>query len=438
MKKIKGNHKHLTLSDRINIEKGLLEGKSFRQIAKGLNKDPSTISKEVKRRARAAERKASIAGTPIPCKNRKDCSIKHLCGADCDIFCKRCNRRDIRCDEICPAYEHTVCPKLEHPPYVCNGCGKRASCLLEGKIYSSKYADDNYREILVTSREGINQTPESIQKMNDIITPLIRKGQSVGHIYATHAEEISCSRKTLYTYIDHGVFDIGNLDMRRVVRYKKRKRKTSCSAKDREHRQGHNYEDLRKYLRTHEGVTVVEMDTVVGKKNTEKVLLTMLFRNCNLMLIFLLNSKTQAEVKRIFDFLSDGLGEEVFHVLFPVILTDGGSEFTNRSELEITGDGVVRTCIYYCDPYSSWQKGALEKNHEYIRYVLPKGKSFDELTEDKVRLLMNHINSEKRDSLNGHSPYELSRLLLDNRLHSLLGLEEIHPDEVNLKPELIR
>ncbi|PWL80466.1 MAG: hypothetical protein DBY24_05935, partial [Prevotellaceae bacterium] len=78
--------------------------------------------------------------------------------------------------------------------------------------------------------------------------------------------------------------------------------------------------------------------------------------------------------------------------------------------------------IYYCDPNRSDQKGALEKNHEYIRYVLPKGTSFEKMTDKTTLLLLNHINSEKRDSLNGHSPYEVSRLLLDNRLHKALGL----------------
>jgi IS30 family transposase len=307
---------------------------------------------------------------------------------------------------------------------------------MERRVYSSKYADDDYRRTLVESREGINQTPESIQRMNDIVTPLIRKGQSIGHIYATHAEEIGCSRKTLYEYIAQGVFDVGNLDMRRVVRYKKRKKRTRCSATEREYRKGHNYQDFLKYMKSHPGARVVEMDTVVGKKGG-KAFLTMLFRSCNLMLIFLIDSQTQAEVKRIFDFLTDGLGTERFRSIFEVILTDGGSEFSDRTDLEITDDGVVRTSVYYCDPYSSWQKGALEKNHEYIRYVIPKGKTFDMLTEEKVRRLMNHINSEKRDSLNGHSPYELSQLLLDNELHALLGLEEIAPDEVNLKPELI-
>ena len=124
--------------------------------------------------------------------------------------------------------------------------------------------------------------------------------------------------------------------------------------------------------------------------------------------------------------------------LFPVILTDGGSEFSARKEMEEFCDGSKSTTVFYCDPYSFWQKGACEKNHEYIRYICPKGSSFANLNDDKVRLMMNHINNEKRDSFNGHSPYELSLLLLDNKLHKSLGLKAIEPDDVMLSPKLIK
>lgn len=111
------------------------------------------------------------------------------------------------------------------------------------KFYSSKYAHDEYRSVLVDCRVGINQTPESIQSMNDLLVPLIKeKHQSIGHIYATHAEELGCSRRTLYSYINDCVFDVRNGDLRRSVRYKKRKKPTQTSAKDRSYRQGHNYE----------------------------------------------------------------------------------------------------------------------------------------------------------------------------------------------------
>ena len=92
---------------------------------------------------------------------------------------------------------------------------------MDKKVYSSKYADDCYRELLISSREGINQTPESIQRINDILTPLVKKGQSIAHIYATHADELKCSRRTMYTYIDSGVFNVRNIDLWRKIKYKK-------------------------------------------------------------------------------------------------------------------------------------------------------------------------------------------------------------------------
>ncbi len=154
--------------------------------------------------------------------------------------------------------------------------------------------------------------------------------------------------------------------------------------------------------------------------------------------MFLLSEQTQEEVSRVFDSLTEILGIELFQKLFEVILTDNGHEFQNRWALECDSYGEIRTRIYYCDPYRSDQKGALEKNHEYIRYVLPKGESLEGMTAEKTLLLLNHINSEKRDSLNGHSPYEVSRILLDNRLHDALGLEEIPADEVMLVPALVK
>ncbi len=433
----KGNQKHLTLSDRINIEKGLNSRKTFAEIARIIHKDPTTVSKEIRRHAMVKEYKG-FGG--IPCEENIDkhtpCIKKHVCGdEDCEIICRTC--RDYKCNEVCKEYRPQQCEALRKSPYVCNGCGKRAGCLKEKKVYSSKYADDCYRELLSSSREGINQTPESIQRMNDILTPLIKKGQSISHIYATHADELGCSKRTTYTYIDEGVFDVRNIDLRRKVKYKKRKKATETSAKDRSYRKGHNYEDFRKVLEKKPDANIVEMDCVEGNKKSQKVLLTLTFRRTNLMLIFLLGSQTQDKVKDVFDWMESKLGLEVFKKIFEIVLTDGGGEFSDRVGLETSLDGTRRTTLYYCDPYAFWQKGCCEKNHEYIRYVRKKSSTFDDLTQRKVTLLANHINNAKRDSLNGHSPFELSQMLLDERFLKAMGLKKIAPDEVRLTPELL-
>jgi len=392
----KGNQKHIDLSGRIRIEQGLNNGESFRTIARNLNKDPSTISKEVRRHSVIKERKPD-AFAPIPCANNYDtskpkanvCKILHGCGDnECTHKCVNC--RKARCSEICNHYKPRQCEKLAKPPYACNGCPKKTNCMMDRKIYSSKYAQDTYETLRTTSREGINQTPESIQKLNDLLSPLIKKGQSIAHIYASHAEEIACSRRTIYSYIDSGVFEVRNMDLRRKVVYKPRKKKTATSTKDRAFRKDRGYKEFQEYINKNKPTYIVEMDTVEGVKGTKPCFLTMLFRNCKLMLMFLLKEQTQDEVNKVFDYLTEVLGIELFQKLL------------------------------------------------YIRYVLPKGTSFENITEETTLLLLNHINSEKRDSLNGHSPYEVSRILLDNRLHEALGLIEIPTDEVTLIPALVK
>jgi IS30 family transposase len=352
-------------------------------------------------------------------------------------MCKKCREPKQKCIQICSQYAPAQCPKLSKAPYVCNGCGKRVNCLLDKKIYSAKYADDRYREMLVSSREGINQTPESLQELDNLVSPLILRGQSIAHIYSSHAGRIKCSRRTLYTYIEKCVLTARNLDLRRKVKYKPRKKATRGSIMNREFRKGRSYEDFRKLIKENPFTNVVEMDIVEGRKGG-KVLLTMLFRNCSFMIAFLLEAKTQENVQKAFDKLTEELGVKVFKALFPVILTDNGTEFQNPSALENAADGKSRTNIYYCNPNSSWQKGAIEKNHVYIRMVVPKGRPFDPFMQKDITLMVNHINSEARDSLNSCSPFKLSLLLLSKKLHKTLSLIEIAPDEVMLKPSLLK
>ena len=164
----------------------------------------------------------------------------------------------------------------------------------------------------------------------------------------------------------------------------------------------------------------------------------MIFRDNNLMLLFLMPDGKAESVMRVFDFLEVGLGTDVFRRLFPVILTDNGSEFKKVDQLELTDELTYRTSIYYCDPMASWQKGCLEKNHEFIRYAIPKGKSLNPYTQEDITLLMNHINSVKRTGLENKSPYELISEEDEDMmaLMSLLKMHLIPPDEVHLKPDL--
>jgi len=439
MKKATGNHKHLTLDQRIIIEHGLHACKSFAEIAREIGKNAGTISKEIRRHTKKVPGKGT-SFQPTPCANRPECKVHHLCSKLCNRLCKACPRYGFKCIEHCSKYRQMECNRLLKPPYVCNGCSKKGYCLSDRVIYSAKYADDCYRETLSSCREGINQTPESIQRLDNLVSPLIKKGQSLSHIYGTHAEQIGCCRRTLYNYIDKSVLTVRNIDLRRKVKYKPRRTQTRCGGLERAYRKDRNYDDFLRLMKQSPELPVVEMDTVEGGKGGKngKVLLTMLFRSCSLMLIFLLEKKKQTNVLAVFDRLTEALGLELFRKLFPVILTDGGGEFQDPTSIEHDSEGNARTRVFYCNPYSSWQKGMLEKNHEYIRYVLPKGSSFNSRSQEDITLLANHINSETRDGLNGCSPMQLSRLLLDAKLHEVLNLREIAPDDVNLSSKLFK
>lgn len=443
-KKNEFDQKHLSTSQRIHIEKGLNDGLSFAAIGRKLDKHPSTIAKEAKK-YRTFQPWEKDPKNPLRCALFKECTMRFLCDKkDCVKMCKSCYDVKLqvsKCTYLCPEYTEPKCESIQKAPYVCNNCPKIKRCNKNKAFYIAQNADKSSHDLLVSCREGINQNPADISILDDLISPLLKQGQSLAHIYAFHGHEIPCSRKTLYNYIEQGVFTAKNIDLRRKVRYKckPRKKGTRISLAAKEFRIGRTYEDFQKYIQQNHMVPVVEMDTVEGgRDNSTQAFLTMLFRNCSLMLIFVLEEKTQECVIEVFDLLSRKLGIAVFNELFSIILTDNGTEFQFPARLECDENGEMRTKVFYCNPNSSWQKGMLEKNHEYIRYVIPKGQSLDCYDQADATILMNHINSEARDSLNSCTPFRLSELLLDNRLHKLLKLKEIPADEVSLKPSLLK
>lgn len=167
-----------------------------------------------------------------------------------------------------------------------------------------------------------------------------------------------------------------------------------------------------------------------------KVFLTLLFVKTNLMLIFLLDNKDTQCVRNTFEYLKKTIGIKNYKKYFEVVLTDNGSEFSCPSDIEIDYDtGEIISNLFYCDANASWQKGNIEKNHEFIRYVLPKGTSFNNLTQDDANLLMNHINNTCRESLENKSPYD-SSLHMD--FLEKLNLYKISPKDVNLSHSLLK
>ena len=413
-------NKHLTYEERNFIEIGLNNGRNFTEIAKDLHKNRTTIMREV-RKHKFRKNPSGFNNSKNLCKNRHECK-----------------RFDCTKKEKC--YEEEICYVLTGAPYVCNGCEQKNKCRKIKYYYYAKFANDEYSEKLRTSRYGINQTKEEIYDLDKLITPLIKeKHQSISHIYANHPDEIRFSRATMYNYVDLGVFSFKNIDLPRKIRYKKRKEnKKQRIRRETAIRKGRTYEEFKEYIGKHPESSIVEMDTVEGIKGG-KVFLTLLFRQSKLMLIYLMEEKTMECIERAFDKIKEILGIDMFRKVFEVILTDNGSEFFNPISIEVDKEtGEIISHIFYCDPGASWQKGAIEKNHEYIRYVLPKGSTFDDLTQDKTNILMSNINSTSRDTLNGKTPYEATLLILNEEVIKQLGVTKIEADEVNLSPNLLK
>lgn len=367
------------------------------------------------------------------CKMKKKCIITNLCNSNCHTQCSKCQK----CNQICDKYEEDICILLQKPPYVCNGCENYIRCRKIKYVYRAKEAQAKYVDKLVSSREGINLSQEQLDKLDKLITPLIKQGQSLAAIYNNHSKEIPCTKRCLYNYIDMGILSVKNIDLPRRVKYKIRKKKNKNKEKrDPSIRIGRTYDDFQAFLEQNPNANIVEMDTVEGKKGG-KVLLTLLFRNTNFMLAILLPNKTSNSVINAFNHLENLLGLKLFTRLFNYILTDNGGEFQKPNELEISIRGKKRCHIYYCDPYRSDQKGKIEKNHEYIRYIIPKGTSMDNYTQEDINLVMSHINSVAREYLNFATPFDMANIYLGMDTMSKFSIVKIQPDNIILKPYLI-
>lgn len=393
-------YKHLSFEDRCVIEEYLNYGYNFTQIAHRLGKDRTTISNEVR---------------------------KHR-------FLRSNNNSN---DEFC-CFE-------QKPPYVCNSCKKFNHCRKNRYSYSHDVAYNEYYKNLVKSRSHLKITKEQIASINEVISPLmIHKHHSVNHVYIEHPELLPFSKSTFYKYIDLGILNVRNIDLPRRVRFKINKEydtstvRSKCNTKI---KVGRFYSNFKDYLEFNPNASIVEMDTVIGTQGGKggKCMLTLLFRQYNFMLIYLLPYKKSQYVTEVFNNLKKLLGVDEFKRLFEVILTDNGTEFSDPESIEIdfnTGEKLVN--LFYCDPHCSWQKGSIEKNHEFIRYILPKGTSFASISQEDCELISSHINSTPRLSLNNISPYEACKFFIGIDNLNKFKIKKINNDDIDLTIRLLK
>lgn len=388
-------YKHLTIEDRFVIQDYIDFGYNATQISLRVNKSRRTIAKEV---------------------------LKHR-------FLKNTSNFE--------------CPKTSVFPYVCNACDKSRRCNCKQYRYDATLAHNEYNKTLIETRSVVRISKEQVSAVNDVIAPLmVHKNHSVNQVYIEHPELLPFSKSTFYRYIDLGLLNVRNIDLQRKVRYKVKKEYDYSREKtDKAYRKDRTYEDFKDFMDLHPMACVVEMDTVIGTAGGKggKCLLTLLWRQYNLMLIFLLPYKRREYVIKTFHYLQDLLGPTEFSRLFQVILTDNGTEFSDPESIEyFYNTGEHATSIFYCDPNCSWQKGTLEKNHEYIRYVLPKGTSFAFLTQEDCNVLASHINSVPRESLNKNCPYDMAIHFFGQKNMDKLNITRVAYNDINLSIRLLK
>lgn len=432
-----GKNKHLTAEERKVIEYSLNHKISYASIANALGKDPTTISKEVKSHT-VIWRKGALHGRNYNnCKHQFSCRKTALCipcGAPKKhAFCRNC----ISCNQHCPDYEPVICSRRKKTAHVCNGCGFLSDCSFEKKLYRASVAQQEYRTLLSEARSGIGFTEEELKELDEKVSPLIRQGQSPHHISVHNRDTLMVSEATIYRLVDSGLIAARNLDLPRKVRFKTRKRKKSVFKVDRSCRVGRDYGCFQRYMDENPDTPVIQLDSVIGKRGG-KVLLTVHFVNCEMMLAFLRDSNDAKSVENVFDSLYESLGHDRFCDIFRLCLADNGSEFSNPAHIEFTPDGIRRTRVFFCDPQAPFQKGSAERNHEFIRCFIPKGIDMGQYTQDDITLMMNHINSYSRVSLGNKCPYDVFRFLYGNDLLELLGCATIPAQQVTLNKSVFR
>jgi|LFRM01.1.fsa_nt_gb IS30 family transposase len=429
--------RHLSAADRATFEAGLRMGKSLKQMGKLLGRSTSTLTRELRKHTYLSTK--GLYGRGNQCVHRQTCQLHGVCKdmKGCLIKCALCEHR--RCNQFCSKCEFIECPKrLQRTGGVCNGCPDEKGCHLRKFFYIADRAHEDYRRDLSEKRQGADIDKGELEYLDGIISPKVKDGQSMHHIYTSEPAAFTRNERTLSRYLHYGMFAAKRGDLKRSCMVRRRKPKS----KDYEHKVetgcylGRTFKDYGDFLSLNPGTAPVFMDLLIGRIGG-KCLLTIHFVESALMLGILIPNKCAANVVAVFDRLYSELGPELFARLFPVILTDRGTEFSNPTRIETAPDGSRRTNVFFCDPMNSNQKSQIERNHELVREILPKSVSFDALGQEHIDLAMSHVNAYIRQSQSDRTPYDVFEFIRGPGIAAKLHIAKIDPRNVCLKPRLI-
>lgn len=383
----------LTIEDRILIEQLLKQNYKLKDIARVIEVESSTISREIKNRRISDNRK-------------------------------------------------NECDKTNKYPFICYNCPKKVHCSKNRYYYNYKQAQKDYEDKLKYSRIGIDMSIDEIEYWNDYFKDKIKdKNQPILHIFKNIENEFPKSIQSFYKYVHKGYFSSINDEMlSRSFSYKPRNKngKIKTITKDNIVKKGRKMTDFEDYIKNNPNCNIVEMDTVIGKFEDKKCIMTLYFRKSKLMLMFLIKKYKPSEVTKIFENIRKDIGDDLYKSLFEVILTDNGWEFSKPENIEFnmeTGEKLIN--VFYTEPYSSWQKGGIERNHEFIRYIIPKGITFDNLNKKNIIDMTNNINNVQRQSLDYQTPYSIFLQQFGEDISKKFHLTPINKDEINLSYKLL-
>lgn len=394
--------KHLTLEQRKAIESGLKDGLRLNEISAAVGKDARTVSKEIRRN-----------------RNVIDCSGK---------------RRFTNSATVKP------CTKVTRFPYVCLSCDRKRGCTLDHYDYDARDADEKYRRLLRESRSGVDMTRDEATELDAIVREGVGKGQSIYAICVTNPDRIRKTPNTIYTYIHKGLLSTSPVDLRRSAKMKPRVKsgKYAKTSDERAVYVGRSMSDFYSFQAMNPGCLIVQADTVEGSKDSGKCLLTLHFVHTHFMIVRLISGQVSSEVKRVLDEIEGLVGTDGFKRLFPCLIPDRGKEFVDPQAFETSTDGKTkRTSVYFCDAMTPNQKPHIERNHELIRFVIPKGAYMDDYTDEDMLVLTSTINSYVRKDLGGKTPYELFEMFYGEEMPLRLLVDRIDPKDVNLTPSLL-
>ena len=433
--------KHMGIDERKRIELLLGLRWTAAEIAREMGRRESTISREI-----LARRVSSNKG--YGCSNRlcakfDECRRTRIWSAAQNT---KLHKHLGRCFECCDEFRERACLKLGSSPYVCNGCEQLQACPLAKKLYVASAAQANYGSVLSESRRGVAAKDGRIAEMNRVLAPCILRGQSIRHVMASNPDVFrGIGERSVYRYVEERLFDVTRGDL--PAAYKRRPQKKQAETRSRaKQRIGRTYREFCEFRDANDGVKPVELDTVLGTMGG-KVLFTLMFPS-KLMLAFLKDAKTPQTCTRVFNQIWEAAGARLFRRMFPVVLTDNGTEFADPEGIEFARVDPVhnpyklvrRTRVFFCDAYRASQKPHVERNHEELRRILTKGVSFDSLTQEQVNLALSHVNSYTRGVLGNGTPYdefvkefgEEGKAFLGK-----LGVVRIPANEVTLSPALL-